>query len=391
MTNLKIFSFLLISLICNFSNLKARNIFVDVRIYSTVSIQRTKITVFSGKYELLDKDGTKLRDFYKNNEITVHARNSKVIITANNETILNSDSATLKGLGFVNTFEIEALKPSFAKRVYDDNLIFKAEGSNLILINNIDLERYVAGVVESEAGGCTSDHEFFKVQSIAARTYALSNIRRHANNGHHLCDAVHCQAYKGRARLSHILMAAIQTAGIVIVDENDNMITAAFHSNSGGMTVNSEDVWTAPLPYLRSVVDTFSLGMRNSTWEVRLTEREWLNGLKKFYDYPIENQEKRNLALTFQQETRKTHFPENIHLRDIRRDFNLRSTFFSIEHKDETVILRGRGFGHGVGISQEGAIRMVQLGFTYRDIINFYYTNVLLKNFDELKNFNFNN
>jgi stage II sporulation protein D len=62
----------------------------------------------------------------------------------------------------------------------------------------------------------------------------------------------------------------------------------------------------------------------------------------------------------------------------MRTDLKLRSTKFEVRHKDNEVIFMGRGFGHGVGLCQEGAMHMAQLGYTYEDIIHFYYADVHL-------------
>jgi stage II sporulation protein D len=188
-------------------------------------------------------------------------------------------------------------------------------------------------------------------------------------------------------------MATSQTAGQVIIDGSGKMISAAFHSNSGGQTMNSEDVWTLPTPYLKSVVDTFSLNGRNAKWEKRMPAAEWLNFLKNTYNYPVNDSIMKQQALNFKQEKRLVYFPGDIHLKDIRRDLKLKSTFFSVSHVGNEVVLEGRGFGHGVGMSQEGAIRMIQLGYSYEDVINFYYQNVKIVSFDKLDyffiNFNF--
>ena len=64
--------------------------------------------------------------------------------------------------------------------------------------------------------------------------------------------------------------------------------------------------------------------------------------------------------------------------RAMRTDLKLRSTQFQIEATSTEVVFKGRGFGHGVGLCQEGAMRMSQLGYTYKDIIHFYYTDVHL-------------
>lgn len=371
-------------------NVFASPLFIDIRIYSNVEIQKSDITIFSGKYELRNEKNEKIIDLYKNSTLSFQTKDSTVSVFNNDKLLATSKSFIIKGVGFLNTFQVEPVKPAYAKRIYDDNIYVKAKNNNLILINNIELERYIAGVVESEGGGSSKDLDFFLVQSITCRTYALANIRKHIHEGYNLCDGVHCQVYKGRCKMSHILMATSKTAGSVIVDEKNKMISSAFHSNSGGQTVNSEDVWTLETSYLRSIIDTFSLNGKNTYWEVTMPTSEWLSFLKTKYNYPVEDSTKRQLALNFKQEKRLVYFPENIHLKEIRNDLKLKSTFFDIIHNDKTITIKGRGFGHGVGMSQEGAIRMIQLGYDYEDVIKFYYQNVRIVSFDELDYFMIN-
>ncbi len=374
-----------IFLILNY--LYSKPIYLYVRIYSTVTITEAKVAVFSGKYELFNSNNERVTMLYKNSDINLKSSGSEIEVFQNNSLILKSKEITLKSSGFINTFEIEPTKPSYAKRIYDDDLTVRVSGKNLILINRVELERYVAGVVESEGTGTTTDSDFFVLQAIACRTYALANVRKHIHEGFHLCDDVHCQLYRGRCRNSLILMSASKTTGKVIIDETGKMITAAFCSNSGGQTMNSEDVWTLPTPYLRSIIDTFSLKGRNYKWEVRMPTSEWLDFLKTKYNYPIEDSLKRQKALNFKQENRLVYFPDSIHLKDIRLDLGLRSTFFSVIHLGDEILLDGRGYGHGVGLSQEGAIEMIKQGYSYEDVIYFYYQNVKIEHIDNLNYF----
>jgi stage II sporulation protein D len=383
-----IVKFFLVTFIFTMGYIKceAQQVFLDVRIYSTVNIQELHLKVFSGKYELRTNE-EKTTDLYKNSTISLKATDSIVQVFQNNQLLTSAPMISIKGVGFLNTFEIEPTKPSFAKRIYDDNLVVKAIGNNLVILNNIELEHYIAGVVESEGGGSSKDIDFFLVQAISCRTYALANIRKHWSEGYHLCDDVHCQAYKGRCKISLIMMATSQTSGKVLVDQNGKMISAAFHSNSGGQTMNSEDVWSSATSYLKSVVDTFSLVGRNAKWEKKMTTTEWLNFLKTKYNYPIDDPEMREKALNFKQPNRLVNFPGNIPLKDIRRDLKLKSAFFSVVNMGDEILLDGRGFGHGVGMSQEGAIRMIQLGYSYEDVIHFYYKDVKIVSFDKLDYF----
>jgi stage II sporulation protein D len=68
-----------------------------------------------------------------------------------------------------------------------------------------------------------------------------------------------------------------------------------------------------------------------------------------------------------------------IPLRDLREEFRLKSTYFSVKLIENNVVLTGKGFGHGVGLCQEGAMQMAKLGFTSEEILNFYYPNTTLK------------
>jgi len=78
----------------------------------------------------------------------------------------------------------------------------------------------------------------------------------------------------------------------------------------------------------------------------------------------------------FHQDSRLTDYKIGslkIPLRTIREDLNLRSTFFSVFAVGDSIILKGRGYGHGVGLCQEGAMEMAARGFNYKQIIDFYY------------------
>ena len=181
------------------------------------------------------------------------------------------------------------------------------------------------------------------------------------------------------------------TKGKVVVDDNLNLIIAAFHSNSGGQTANSEDVWGSKTPYLKSIEDTFSLKMPNSRWERRMLTDDWLTYLKIKHNYPIEKIEAKQAALNFTQDARKIFLESGnvrVPLKNIRLDLQLKSTFFSIKQiNKDSVLFVGRGYGHGLGMCQEGAMRMVRQGYTYTDVLNFYYQNIQLIDLHKLNFF----
>lgn len=360
---------------------------IDVCLFSSSVLKTVKITPLSGKYVIYTKDKKKISDLYKNNSVTLTIVGDKVNLTKSGEDLGTYDKLEFSAEGFLNTFTLSPSVPNLVERVYDDGIKISVADSALRIINAVELEHYVAGVVESE-GGIKKNIEFLKLQSIISRTYAVSNIRKHVKaSGYNFCDNVHCQVYKGRCSNSMIMMAVSQTAGTIIVDKANKPITASFCSNCGGQTVNSEDEWSISTTYLRSVKDTFCLKQSQAKWEKKISVKEWLAYLVKKFNYPATDSSMVLKAMTFSQPSRKIFFDDNpnMPLKAMRADWKLKSTFFSITEKKDTLFFEGRGYGHGVGLCQEGAMHMVDLGWTYKNIINFYYKDVSLINISELK------
>jgi len=288
-------------------------------------------------------------------------------------------------------FRLYSILPNGIERVYDDNLLVTSERSGLRIINQVGLEKYVAGVVEAETG--KEKHiEFYKAQAIISRSYALNNINRYLRKGYNLNDLVDCQVYHGRARWEPLILEAVNdTKGKVLVDSEMDLITAAFHSNSGGETVSSEVVWSGSLSYLSKREDTFSLDGEHATWERRIGKKKWLDYLTEKYGFDSSDRLLREMAVNYEQENRHVFFLDpifKIPLKEIRADWSLNSTFFSIQPLGtDSLLLNGRGFGHGTGLSQEGAMRMAELGFSYVDILHFYYDDVHIIHLEALEFF----
>ncbi len=355
-----------------------------VRIYSDKTIRKSQLTCVMGAYSLSDETGKEVIVLNKDEYITLQSDQNGVKVLKDNTELGVFSSLTAMGNDLKNMFRLSPEQFDIEERIYDDHLEITVDRNALRFINIVDLENYVAGVIQSEVLGSSDDVDFFKIQAIISRTYAMNNHNKHKRDGYNLCDGVHCQVYKSRNNTPKILQGVTETSGMVLVDLNRKMISAAFHSNSGGQTLNSEDVWNRPTPYLKSVQDTFSLDMRNTTWQKTYTVQEWLDLLQKNYKYDILDPTKRENALNFTQDKRKTHFHENIPLKNMRWDLGLKSTFFNVRQEGDTVFLDGKGYGHGVGLSQEGAIRMIREGYSVEDVLKFYYKNVSIVNIDDL-------
>jgi stage II sporulation protein D len=361
---------------------------VDVRLLSVMNVTSVNVSVSYGKYMLyldnqLQPDSTTAKVFQ------VVVINDSLEIRVPGDTLGRFVSFRLVNLSDSATFKIKPVKPASGTRIYDHALYITVLNKNLFCINHVGLEPYVAGVVESEAGG-NSVKEFYKVQAILCRTYALSQYNRHILEGYNVCDGVHCQAYRSRPSDPKVKEAVTETVGLVLVDKNLSLITAAFSSNCGGQTTNCEDVWSVKVPYLKSVKDTFCTSMPNAKWERRIARVDWLNYLDSKYKFPVGDSLACSSAMSMQQDTRCVAYTYGnicIPYKTIRSDWGLRSAYFSIEERKDSIIIRGRGYGHGVGLCQEGAIRMAKLGYTYQQILQYYYRDVEIVDLKRLEFF----
>ena len=352
---------------------------VRVRLYSTNSISQINISFDLGSYNLYADGDNLLEDFVgEGRSVNIRAEGKKLHVSVN-ETDYGTFS-TLR-LEATDTACILCLNPvgnSIKQRTYEGDLeVSILKNGKLLLINNIEFETYIAGVVQSEIYGKQTD--IFRIQSIISRTWALRNIQKHKADGYNFCDNVHCQAYLNRCVRPDIMLGAIQSSGETLVDTLGNLIETPFHSNSGGETANSEDVWRNALPYLRSVSDTFSYSMKQSDWTKTISADRWVNYFANTHHINTADSLLLDTLLHFTQEHRQARLL-NIPLTRIRVDFQLKSTFFSVTFDSTTnnVILHGHGYGHGVGLSQEGAIRMVNLGISYDSVLRHYYTGAQL-------------
>lgn len=161
------------------------------------------------------------------------------------------------------------------KDMYRDYIRFLINNNELVVINHIDLEHYLYGVVPREMPS-TFPMEALKAQAVASRTYAVYNINKHINEGFDLCDTTHCQVYYGYIYERPTTNQAVdETEGIYIYYDG-KIIEAVYHSTSSGYTEDSSNVWGRNVPYLKSVQDYFSLdsGSPYTNWSFSISLSE---------------------------------------------------------------------------------------------------------------------
>jgi stage II sporulation protein D len=347
---------------------------VKIRLYSNQTPESAVFSVSEGRYEI-NCFNSKILTVSKNEPVLMSRFNGRLAVKIRNEKGIICDSLTLSGITGNDSFSLRVNGKVSVRQFYSGDLQCFPDMGTILFINKCDVEKYISGVVMAE-GGTGHDLEYVKSQAIIARTYLYKFIDKHLSDRYNVCDNTHCQAFNGLASDSLITRAAHETKGLVILDKDSVLILAAFHSNCGGETASSGDVWLSGQPYLKSLTDPFCSASRNAVWRRSLTLNDWVNYLRKS---GYTDNAKDPAVLNFLQKERSADYISGsftLALSKIRADLNLRSTFFSVYATGDSVELRGRGYGHGVGLCQEGAMTMARKGYNYKAIINFYYSGV---------------
>lgn len=346
---------------------------IDIGIFSGQNLRKFSFVPLTGRYIICDPNHKKVTELKPFSSIIVQRHNNGFSIFQDDSLIYSGSDITLQGGAFQNSFLLVPMDRNTEPRMYDGDLTLSFSNRQIDLINTAPFESYVAGTVQWESGH-NRHEEFYKVQAVIIRTYALSNLQRHRRQGFHLCDQVHCQAYYGKSINPNILEAVKATRGMVVTDHNNNLINTVYHANCGGQTVNSEDLWPHSYPYLRSRNDIYCRSMPGAQWEYSISIADLRRYLSHSHSYQPNASQWRHIE-NLRQNTRIHHIdPErNIHLSEIRDHFGLRSTYFSVTPRNDSLHLQGRGFGHGVGLCQEGAMQRAEKGYSKLEILKFYY------------------
>jgi stage II sporulation protein D len=349
---------------------------VKIKLFSDFFPESAVFIVTEGSYDLFTGNGDKIQ-LPKNSRISITGTNHILTVKQDDGSGINTPFVTLQGSTGNDAFSITINKKGLLKRNYFGNLICTAGMGYVNLFNSCPTESYIAGVVLAE-GGTGQGIEYYKTQSVLARTYMFKYLEENISEKDYLTDNTDCQVFFGITDEPAILKAVSATMGQVILGSDKMVIECPFHSNCGGLTSSSGDVWLTHKPYLKSVADPFCQTSKNSRWKKSVTLERWTNYVKRSgYKGKTEDP----AVFNFPQQSRSGSYKVgsfSLSFSRIRSEMHLPSAYFSVTLKGDSVLLDGRGSGHGVGLCQEGAMKMARQGYSYRQIINFYYSGVLI-------------
>ena len=267
---------------------------------------------------------------------------------------------------------------------YYGDLYIKQVDSKLQIVNFVDIEKYLLGVVPYEMPS-SFPLEALKAQTVIARSYAQTNINRKKKD-FDLYDDTRSQVYSGipKSRLSNVEKSIKETKGEVIT-YNGRVIDALFHSYSGGYTASAKEVYGNDIEYLKPVEDKYSKGVPMSvlTWTYIIPKSQFEKEIGFIpLDYDIEYTESNRVKyIILYNEDRSLE--KKYTGAEFRRKYStskIKSTAYNINIENGDIKVVGSGYGHGVGFSQWSSKTMAEdEKMSYKDIINFFYTGVKIE------------
>jgi len=277
--------------------------------------------------------------------------------------------------------------PSSDGSIYVDKIrlsgfidIIRTEKRKLVVINHLDIEKYLYGVIYSEIPYYWP-MEALKAQAIAARTFAMHRKEVSKDRDYDVTSDVYSQVYGGISREKWRTTKAVKATKGRVLTYRDKLFPAYYHSICAGRTENAKTVFEKDLPPLRGRRCPYCKGARGMSWKAmfsykQMEERLASYGIKvKGINYIVEGKRDRSGRL----KTIRVRDKEGV--KEIRGyKFRLalgpnmiRSTNFTITITRKGIIFKGKGWGHGVGMCQWGAFGMSKRRFSYKHILDFYY------------------
>ena len=354
-----------------------------ISIFNSTEINAATVNIRQGKY--LVKKGKETLGEYKKNSIFHITRFGNALQLRDKKNFIgNFDNIELVCVTGDGIISIKPVNPSKEAVEYDGDVLFRLQDNKLQIINKVDMEKYIAGVIEAE-GGNHAPPEYYKAQAVLIRTFTIKNLLKHAEEGYNLCDDVHCQAFKGRMTEDpEIYFATKATEGFVIVYKDSVLIMSPFHSNCGGETSSAGLYWQKDLPYLKAVNDPFCINSSHATWSATIDKEAWISYIDRIKTSDL-NFSQQDFSFTVPHRTKFVSINGlELNLRNIRETFDLKSSFFSIEDTGDKIIFNGKGYGHGIGMCQQGAMEMARVGYTWKDIIYFYFFDIQVNDYREM-------
>jgi len=304
--------------------------------------------------------------------------------------------------GFGRDIKVCVWKGRYSKKIYEKfkkkyrgSLYLQKFNDKWLLINKLDIEEYLYGVVGKEMDE-NWPIEALKAQAVCSRTFVLWKMEesKEKNLPYDIESSIYHQVY-GRCENEKIIKAVESTRGEVLT-YNGKIAKVFFHACCGGKTAKPEDVWGGNYPGLVSVNDPYCKKSPYFSWEKIFSKRKLSEILNMGKIEKIEILEKGSsgrvklLGIVLKNgkclklsghkfRIKINEKSENVYFTN---PYTLPSTLFEVKNMKDRIIFKGKGYGHGVGMCQWGARIMAEKGYNYKEILKFYFGKFKLENIE---------
>lgn len=320
------------------------------------------------------KSKSNLKVVTSDEQVINNTNNKEINIKFDGKNInLNGKNFNLNNFPQNGAFLISSDSPIYVdkiKRNYGGAISFRVNNKKLDIVNRVDMDEYLKGVLPKEMSP-SFPMESLKAQALCSRSFAINNYNKFIKNGYNLDDTTRSQVYYGKDVEEKTTNKAVEETIGQVIKYDGKVAETIFCASSGGYTVASSEAWGGnSVPYLISKEDPYSV--HPWKYELKNSDLKKLN-LSDVFSVSLDyNNSNRVNNLTFS--TSKGDV--KIKATDFRQKIGntiIKSTLFDVNVIGNKVFVSGKGYGHGVGMSQYGAVEMAKKGSNYKDIIEFYF------------------
>ncbi|MBU4345978.1 MAG: SpoIID/LytB domain-containing protein [Candidatus Omnitrophica bacterium] len=330
-----------------------------------------------GSYEVFDS---------LNQKVLYRGKNLKTTVTA-------SGGAILMGMMHFNANKI-FIQPKKDGAIVLDGRSFRGciqfiqkDNLRLSAINFIDLEDYIKGILYHEVSHYWP-LEALKAQAILCRTYALYQIQESKAKDYDVTSDIYSQVYGGKSSERYRTNKAVDKTQYEVLTYQERIFSTYYHATCGGHTQDASLLWRIDIPPLKGVSCNFCADSPHFSWHKVLSLKQIKDALLKLgysdcgtiKDIIISGRDKSGRITYLKITTNKKDI--KIPAKDFRNALGpnvIRSTNFDVKVVDQDVVFVGSGWGHGVGLCQWGAYFMAKQGYSYEQILQYYYPQAQLK------------
>lgn len=267
---------------------------------------------------------------------------------------------------------------------YPGVVLLKVSSGKILPVNYVDMQSYLKGVLPYEISN-SYPIEAIKAQAVTSRTFALANLNKHLSQGINVCDTTNCQVYRGENSSYQNISKAVDETKNMVLTFNGSLASVTFGASNGGYIESSLNIWGSNYSYLPAKEDKYDKDKwpDNKTYTTSELDKLFkskghLSSTDKLIAIGevVKNSSARvaEMELTYSDKNGSKH-SKVLKKEEPRWALGLRSMLFDVNYNKQKDVytFSGKGYGHGVGMSQIGAKARAADGQKYNEILGFYF------------------